>query len=48
MSRLGDSLDDAIVALDTLGDTSAVVNPAGNTRMDGVSIVFVFYIIAPL
>ena len=49
MNRLGDS------GVHTLGDTSAVVNPAGQlllTRrgkniMDGVGIVFEFYI-APL
>ena len=46
MNRLGDS------GVHTLGDTSAFVNPAsqllltrrGKTRMDGVGIVFEFYI----
>ena len=49
VNRLGDS------GVHTLGDTSAFVNPAGQllltrrgkTRMDGVGIVFEFYI-APL
>ena len=49
MNRLGDS------GVHTLGDTSAFVNPAGQllltrrgeTTMDGVGIVFEFYI-APL
>ena len=49
MNRLGDS------GVHTLGETSAFVNPAGKllltrqgkTRMDGVGIVFEFYI-APL
>ena len=49
MNRLGDS------GVNRLGDTSAFVNPAGQllltrrgkTRMDGVGIVFEFYI-APL
>ena len=49
VNRLGDS------GLHTLGDTSAFVNPAGQllltrrgkTRIDGVGIVFEFYI-APL
>ena len=49
VNRLGDS------GMNTLGDTSAFVNPAGQLllsrrgkiRMDGVSIVFKFYI-APL
>ena len=46
VNRLGDS------GVHTLGDTSAFVNPAGQllltrrgkTRMDGVGIVFEFYI----
>ena len=46
MKRLGDS------GVHTLGDSSAFVNPAGQllltrrgkTRMDGVGIVFEFYI----
>ena len=46
MNRLGDS------GVHVLGDTSAFVNPAGQllltrrgkTRMDGVGIVFEFYI----
>ena len=49
MNTLGDS------GVNTLGDTSAFVNPTvqllltrwGKIRMDGVSIVFEFYI-APL
>ena len=49
VNRLGDS------GVHTFGDTSAFVNPAGQllltrrgkTRMDGVGIVFEFYI-APL
>ena len=49
VNSLGDS------GVNTLGDTSAFVNPAdqllltrrGKTRMDGVGIVFGFYI-APL
>ena len=49
VNRLGDS------GVNRLGDTSAFVNPAGQllltrrgkTRMDGVGIVFEFYI-APL
>ena len=49
VNRLGDS------GVHTLGDTSAFVNPAGQllltrrgkTRMDGIGIVFEFYI-APL
>ena len=49
VNRLGDS------GVHTLGDTSAFVNPAGQllltrqseTRIDGVGIVFEFYI-APL
>ena len=49
VNRLGDS------CVHTLGDTSAFVNPAGqlfitrrgNTRMNGVGIVFELYI-APL
>ena len=57
MNRLGDSgvhiLGDS--GVHTLGDTSAIVNPAGQLlltrrgkiRMDGVAIVFEFYI-APL
>ena len=46
MTRLGDS------GVHTLGDTSAFVNPTvqllltrrGNIRMDGIGIVFEFYI----
>ena len=46
MNRLGDS------GVNRLGDTSAIVNPAGQllltrrgkTRMDGIGIVFEFYI----
>ena len=58
VNRLGDSDVHSLghnCGVHTLGDTSAFVNPAGqllltrrgNSRMDGVGIVFEFYI-API